>query len=261
MPRATARPGKSSRAATPRAAQSDSPAKATRPSKAARPTKSARPSNGARPPHAARSSKSARPTNAVRPSKASREALPKLAFRPLTPDRWKDVVALFGPKGACAGCWCMWWRLGAADFRRLRGEGNKRAFRRVALGDLPPGVLAYSGDAAVGWCAIAPREAYTRLTRSRIFQPIDAEPVWSVSCFFVAKPYRRRGATVALLRAALLFAQAHGARIVEGYPVEPRQGSLPDPFAWTGFASSFRAAGFVEAARRSATRPMMRIRI
>ena len=49
-----------------------------------------------------------------------------------------------------------------------------------------------------------------------------------------------------------------GARIVEGYPVEPRRGSMPDAFAWTGTASAFRRAGFVEVLRRSATRPIMR---
>jgi len=188
-------------------------------------------------------------------------AAPRLTFHPLTPDRWRDVTTLFGPKGACAGCWCMWWRLAAPEFRQGRGEGNRRALRKVVGGNLPPGVLAYAGGETVGWCAIAPREAYPRLDRSRIFQPIDEEPVWSVSCFFVARPYRRRGVTVALLEAALAFARSRGARIVEGYPVEPRGGTLADPFAWTGFASTFRAAGFREAARRSATRPMMRIQL
>lgn len=186
---------------------------------------------------------------------------PKLAFHPLTPARWPAFETLFGPKGACAGCWCMWWRLGAPEFRKLRGSGNRRAFRRVVGEDVPPGILAYADDEAVGWCAIAPREAYPRLDRSRIFKRIDDAPVWSVSCFFVARPYRRRGVTVALLRAALDFARKHGARIVEGYPVEPRKGSLPDPWAWTGFASSFRSAGFVEAVRRSETRPMMRYEV
>ncbi len=33
---------------------------------------------------------------------------------PLTADRWPDLVALFGPKGAYGGCWCMY-------FRRARG--------------------------------------------------------------------------------------------------------------------------------------------
>lgn len=208
-----------------------------------------------------RAAKTGTSTSRTASPRAARGAAPKLAFHPLTPDRWKDVESLFGPKGACAGCWCMWWRLGAAQFRELRGAGNRRAFRKVVQGDDPPGVLAYAGGEPVGWCAIAPRSAYPRLDRSRIFQPIDAEPVWSVTCFFVAKPYRRRGVTVALLRAALAFAKTRGARIVEGYPVEPRQGSLPDPFAWTGFASAFRAAGFGEAIRRSETRPMMRVEL
>ena len=49
--------------------------------------------------------------------------------------------------------------------------------------------------------------------------------------------------------------------IVEGYPVDPKQGKMPDAFAWTGLASSFKAAGFVEVARRSPTRPIMRYRL
>ena len=208
---------------------------------------------GTAPPGASRARKS------TTPSAPRSGDVPRLSFHPLTPDRWKDVEALFGPKGACAGCWCMWWRLGAPEFREGRGEGNRRALHKVVKGKLPPGVLAYAGDVAVGWCAVAPRSDYPRLERSRIFKPIDGEPVWSVSCFFVARPYRRRGVTVALLRAALAFAKSRGARIVEGYPVEPRSGSPADPDAWTGFASTFRAAGFKEAARRSPTRPMMRI--
>jgi GNAT superfamily N-acetyltransferase len=32
---------------------------------------------------------------------------------------------------------------------------------------------------------------------------VDDQPVWSVTCFFVAKPYRHRGVTTALLRAAI----------------------------------------------------------
>jgi hypothetical protein len=130
----------------------------------------------------------------------------------------------------------MWWRFGAPDFRRLRGEGNKRAFRKVVGGDLPPGVLAYAGDEAVGWCAVAPRAAYTRLARSRIFQPIDAEPVWSVSCFFVAAPTAPRDDRH-LLRAALLFAVARAHR---QYPVGRDR---VDP--WTGSGVVLRAAGFV----------------
>jgi GNAT superfamily N-acetyltransferase len=82
--------------------------------------------------------------------------------------------------------------------------------------------------------------------------------VWSVTCLFIARPYRRRGLSVELLKAASKYAARRGARILEGYPVEPKKGRLPDAFAWTGLVSAFRAAGFDEAARHSASRPIMR---
>lgn len=54
------------------------------------------------------------------------------------------------------------------------------------------------------------------------------------------------------------YAKEHGARIVEGYPVELKQDKLPDAFVYTGLASAFRQAGFVEVFRRPETRPIMR---
>jgi GNAT superfamily N-acetyltransferase len=87
---------------------------------------------------------------------------------------------------------------------------------------------------------------------------VDDRPVWSVVCLFVAKGHRRRGISVALLRGAAEFAASRGARVVEGYPVEPRSSAMPDVFAWTGTASAFRAAGFSEVARGVPGRPIMR---
>ena len=187
------------------------------------------------------------------------KSAPRLRFVPATPSRWPDLVELFGSRGACGGCWCMWWRLGRSDFNRERGPGNRRALRRLVASGHPPGLLAYRGERAVGWCAVAPREAYPALDRSRILAKVDDQPVWSVSCLFVAKPFRRHGISVSLLKAAVQHAERGGARLVEGYPVEPRPGQrMPDAFAWTGTASAFEKAGFEEVARRSPTRPIMR---
>ena len=61
------------------------------------------------------------------------------------------------------------------------------------------------------------------LARSRVLKPIDATPVWSVTCLFVAKGHRKQGVSVALLRAAVEYVREQGGRAVEGYPVEPRQ--------------------------------------
>jgi len=188
-----------------------------------------------------------------------RDPLPNdLTFAPLTPDRWPDLETLFGPRGATGGCWCMWWRLKRSEFDALKGDGNRAAFWSVVESGPPPGVLAYAGDQPVGWCAIAPRDRYPGLARSRILKPVDDQPVWSVTCFFVAKGWRRRGLAVRLLGAAVAFARENGAQIVEGYPVDPRQ-DMPAAFAWIGTASTFRQAGFVEVARRSETRPIMRL--
>lgn len=152
----------------------------------------------------------------------------------------------------------MHFRLCRADYERGKGDENRRALRRLVKSGPPPGVLAYAGESPVGWCAVAPREAYLRLARSRAMRAVDDRPVWSVVCLFVAKAHRRRGISVALLRGAAEYAASRGARLVEGYPVEPRSGTMPDVFAWTGTASAFRAAGFTEVGRSLPGRPIMR---
>jgi GNAT superfamily N-acetyltransferase len=182
----------------------------------------------------------------------------ELKFQPATPSRWADVEELFGERGACGGCWCMFWRLPRKKFDAGKGAGNKRALKKIVSSGEKPGVIAYVGSEPVAWCAIARREDYVALERSRILQPVDEQPVWSISCLFVKKPYRRRGVSAQMLRAAVEFAASQGAKVVEGYPVEPSMQKMPDPFLWHGVPSAFRAAGFKEVLRRSKSRPIMR---
>jgi len=152
----------------------------------------------------------------------------------------------------------MVWRLRRKDWEAGKRAGNKRALREIVELGEKPGILAYDGRAPVGWCAVAPRETYPALARSRVLKPVDGQPVWSVSCLFVLKPYRRQGLSISLLKEAVAFAAKSGARIVEGYPVQPTMEKTPDPFIWTGIPSAFRQAGFDEVLRRSKTRPIMR---
>jgi GNAT superfamily N-acetyltransferase len=159
----------------------------------------------------------------------------------------------------------MFWRMKRSDFEKQSGEANRQAMQDIIDAGEVPGLLAYlAGEPAggnpvpIGWVSIAPRPVFTALERSRLFKPIDEQPVWSIVCFFVSRKYRRQGLTVQLLRGAIDYADQHGARIVEAYPVEPKKESAPDVFVYTGLASAFRKAGFVEVARRSETRPMMR---
>lgn len=177
-------------------------------------------------------------------------------FLPVATDSWNDFVELFGDKGACGGCWCMYWRLNAADYNKQKGEGNKKAMKKLQAKS-SPGIIAYTKGKAIGWCAVAPRDEYIRLETSRILKPVDDKKVWSVSCFFITKEFRGKGLSVPLLKAAVDFAISKGATIVEGYPTEPT-GRMADAFAWTGIASTFQRAGFEEVERRSKGRPVMR---
>jgi GNAT superfamily N-acetyltransferase len=189
---------------------------------------------------------------------SARAAAPRLRFEPLVSALWPALERLFGSRGACGGCWCMWWRLKRSDWIAGKGASNKRAFRRVVESGPPPGLLAFSGDEPIGWCALAPREDYPVLARSRTLAPVDAQPVWSITCFFIAKDWRKKRVSTALLDAAAKLARKRGARLLEGYPVDPRKGPLPDAFAWTGTLRAFERSGFREVARRSNSRPIVR---
>jgi GNAT superfamily N-acetyltransferase len=153
----------------------------------------------------------------------------------------------------------MWWRLPRPRFNAGKGDGNRRAMRKLVHDGEVPGILAYDGQRPVGWCSVAPRERFPGLERSRVLARVDGEPVWSIVCFFVARDMRHAGVTAALIEEAVRYAKKNGARIVEGYPVEPTESGMADAFAFTGLASAFRKAGFTEAARRSPRRAVFRV--
>jgi GNAT superfamily N-acetyltransferase len=175
-----------------------------------------------------------------------------LTIRPLTPDLWPALEDLFGKHGACNGCWCMYWRI---DDRPR--EKNKAAFRRIVKRAPPPGLLAFNGDLAVGWCQLTPRSDLDWLNRARLLQPVDHVPVWSISCFYVRRGYRRHGIASALIAAAVKAVKQAKAPALEAYPIDtnaPKSSSN----LFTGAASTFTRAGFKTVARRSPSRPIMR---
>ncbi len=181
-----------------------------------------------------------------------------LTCKPLIPSRWSDFEQLFGPRGACAGCWCMFWKLPNKDFRELVYDGTKAAQKTIVDSGVVPGLLAYAGNQPVGWIAVEPRSEYPRLARSRVLKPVDEKRVWSITCFFTRRDFRGKGVSVALLKAAIEHVRKQHGKILEGYPVEPKSGKMPAAFVYTGLASAYRQAGFREVARNSETRPIFR---
>jgi GNAT superfamily N-acetyltransferase len=178
-----------------------------------------------------------------------------LRILPLTPDLWPALEDLFGERGACSGCWCMYWRIGS-HYRKHPSEINKAEFHRVVAKGPAPGLIAFDGELAVAWCQLTPRNALSWLDRSWV--RIDDRSVWSISCFYVRIGYRRRGITATLIEAAAKMATAAGVSALEAYPLDR---SLSPSAPSTGFVSTFRRAGFKVVAHRTPPRPVMRIEL
>jgi GNAT superfamily N-acetyltransferase len=178
----------------------------------------------------------------------------ELTIRPLTPELWPALEDLFGAQGPVSRCWCMYWRIGN-DYRKRPPDANKAAFCELVNDGPPPGLLAFDGDLAVGWCQLTPRGALPWLDRTWRLKRVDDEPVWSLSCFYVRKGYRKRGVASALIAAALDAAQRAGASALEAYPLDA---NLTPSASHTGYVSTFARAGFKIVARHVPPRPIMR---
>lgn len=166
--------------------------------------------------------------------------------RALARSDWPHVEALFGERGACAGCWCMWWRAqGGKAWETGKGEPNRRAFKALVEGGLASGVLAFVDREAVGWCAIGPRADFPRLDRSRRLQREWGDRTWSLNCLYVPARWRGKGLAKALVAAAIEHARAHGASEIEAYPQSVRPGERQAAaFVWTGVPKLFEPHGF-----------------
>lgn len=181
--------------------------------------------------------------------------LDSLTVCPLTRDTWPALEDLFGKLGACNGCWCMYWRIGSQYKKQTRQE-NKDAFLQIVRDGPPPGLLAFDGDRAVGWCQLTPRDDLPWLNRSWRLRAVDATPVWSISCFYIRIGYRRRGVTTALIQAAIDTARSRGAKVLEAYPLDA---NLTPSSSSTGYVSTFLRLGFKMATRHVPPRPIVRL--
>lgn len=168
---------------------------------------------------------------------------------PVGPAQFDDVVELFGPNGAVAGCWCMWWRKPNKQWNSETGQSNRDGFEALVRAGAPVGLLAYAMDGRpVGWAATAPRPAYPRLLRSNTLKlaPADDESVWSIPCFFIHRTARRTGVGTALIGGAVDYARQSGAAVLEGYPTGDDGRKRGSGELYTGTMSMFRDNDFHE---------------
>lgn len=181
------------------------------------------------------------------------------------PANWPDVERLFGVRGEPSRCWCRWFALTGQDWKNTPPETRKEQLNAKFKNGPEPGVLAFRGGEAVGWCAVEPRRCYPRIEQSQVLRAAgagaaDDTGVWSVSCFVVSPGHRRSGVAAALLKAAVGHAFAHGAEIVEGYPVDPSLRPKAGPAdLYQGTVKLFAVAGFSMVSTAVPGRAVMRL--
>jgi GNAT superfamily N-acetyltransferase len=175
-------------------------------------------------------------------------------FRPVTASNWADFEALFEGRGGPKNCWCMVWRNGPNGKAPSPEKNAKRAaITALVERGTPIGILGYLKEQPVAWCAIAPRSTFRDgLAADR---PGDADlNLWSLVCFFVASPYRKRGLFASLLAAAESEARRNGADVIEAYPVAPDSPS----YRFGGFVPNFEAAGYTRVGSEGLRRIVVR---
>jgi len=172
----------------------------------------------------------------------------RIEIRPLDAEDWSAVETLFGPRGACGGCWCMWWRvpMGGRSWEAAKGEPNRVAFRKLVKAGEASGVLAFVGDEPAGWCAIGPRAGFPRIDRSKALVREWSAATWSLNCLYVPVRWRGQGVARALVAGAVELARQRGAAEIEAYPQSLAPGERQaGAFVWTGVPALYEPLGFV----------------
>ncbi len=181
-----------------------------------------------------------------------------LTFKELTTATWNQYEELMGEKGGCGNCWCMYFRLPYKEFQSNKPYGNKVLAKKLVQKGKPVGLIGFMGDQPVGWIALAPREDYPRIENARTLKRIDAKPVWSITCFFIKKEFRKKGLSGELIKGAVAFAKMKKIRILEAYPAIPYAANVPHAFLWVGVLSSFKRNGFKVVRQSGKSRAMVR---
>ncbi len=159
-------------------------------------------------------------------------------FRPVTPETWADMAALFDGRGGPKHCWCMVWRSQIDGASAPPAAADRRAaMERLVLARQPVGILGYDEGIPVAWCSIAPRPLFGKGLSNTT--PIPG--LWSLTCFFIRADHRKQAGFAALLAAAEAYAAKEGATAIEAYPVDPDSPS----YRFSGFLPSFEAVGYV----------------
>lgn len=158
-----------------------------------------------------------------------------LRYSPITKANWHELETFLESRGCPHYCWCMVWRNMIPKSDRSSKADKKTSLKKYVDDNLPVGFLTYNDDQPIAWCSIAPRETHRALGGDD-----RLEDVWSLTCFFIKREYRKQNLGKSLIEQAIHYAKQNGAKYLEAYPVEPTSTS----YRFMGITNQFEKAGF-----------------
>ena len=174
-----------------------------------------------------------------------------LTVKSVTKSTWPELEALFEGRGGPSYCWCMPFRK-MENRAEASNEDRKAALKGRVDEAVPIGLVGYIEGEPVAWCSVGPRESFATMYKAQD----DAEAgVWSVTCFFIRRDHRGKGLSAQMLAAAIEEARGRGAKVIEGYPVDPDSPS----YRFMGFLPLYAGQGFTETGREGKRRHVMRL--
>ena len=187
-----------------------------------------------------------------------------LTIHPVTSALWPQLETLFGPQGACYGCWCSYFRLAPKQREGLGKDDKKALLKQATEASLAPGLIALDEGVPVGWVQVTPRAHVPRWNTDRtVSKPLEGDDssdpgLWAISCFFIHSGRRGQGISHVLLDAAIAHAKGNGARLIEACPMKKAKQSKSIGL-FVGSVSIFEKAGFQTVIERKIGRPLMRM--
>ena len=176
--------------------------------------------------------------------------LANLRFAEVTRQTRSDFENLFEAPGGPKYGWCMALRHSSRE--HVENDEKKRMMMASIEAGTPVGILAELDGKTVGWCPVAPRQTYRKLSSRQDDGETD---IWSIVCFYVPRALRGGGLAAALLDAAIDHAFANGASTIEAYPVDQASPS----YRFMGFRDMFAARGFHKIGMAGSRRHVMRL--
>lgn len=179
-----------------------------------------------------------------------------------TPERWDDVQRALTGGGDGRACQCAWWTMTNAEWNATTADDKQQALHDEISRGPSPGIVAYVDGEAAGWVRVGPRTSQARIARTRNIaattrEAADDASVWAVSCFSIRKEHRGKSLMATLLDAAVDYATASGARIIEAYPIDTSGGRQSSNPLFVGTLDTFRRAGFEEVGQRKPGHPLV----